>query len=207
MILIQIKQRGEAAVMKAITTLPDRVLQAMRIGLERGLLGAVAVAQLEYLSGPRPEKLQAVSGRLRQNVSSQVEIKGDRVVGLIGANVPYAAFHEFGFHGSMNVRQHQRVTRVFALATGADIEIRRQVISDRGDFLGFKESRGRALARLKRKGLTPGFNSVTVRAHSRKVNYAGRPFIQPALNKCMGPILDSIRAELQLVSNQSGTQT
>lgn len=59
-------------------------------------LMAIRTAKLNYLSGPRPEHLDVVTGRLRASVNSKVDKIKDGFQIRVGTDVPYGAIHEFG---------------------------------------------------------------------------------------------------------------
>ena len=59
-------------------------------------LSAIRTSKEKYLTGPRPEKLGVVTGRLRSSIRAKVEARPDRIVAKFGTDVPYAAIHEFG---------------------------------------------------------------------------------------------------------------
>jgi len=188
---IKVTNQNEQLVIKKLSELDDQVLGACGRALQRGLLGAVAKAQLEYLSGPRPGKIQSISGRLRMGMNSQVEVKAGQIIGRIGNHVKYAAFHEFGFHGVVNVRAHTRV--ISNNHKAGERDIRKRAHSLDGEFLGFMESRKRASSRQR-----TGFVGVQfVKAHQRKVDYAGKPFTRPALEAMTPMILEEINTELK----------
>lgn len=172
---------NEVLVLKSARALDERVERGLARGLARGLQYASGIAQREFLSGPRPAKLGVRTGRLRNSISTEVIAGKQTLRGRIGSNVSYAAIHEFGFHGTVNVQAHQRVNRVFNQRTGKNVEPRRAIFDLQGNLLGYKESRVRALARAGNQKL--GFNAVMVRAHKRRVDYNGRPYIAPALAK------------------------
>lgn len=175
----RITSKNAQLVIRSAETLPARIEGAMATGLRRGLLGVVAIAQLEYLSGPRPGKIQSISGRLRQSVTSEVEQSPGRIVGRVGSAVKYAAFHEFGFHGVVNVRAHTRALQAFTESGGEQSLDLGPVVSDTGELLGFKRTRKQAATRLQKGFVSVGF----VRAHRRKVDYAGKPYLRPAIDK------------------------
>jgi phage gpG-like protein len=199
MISATITAKNEQLVIAGLKALDEVVLQAAETGLARGLLLVVASSQREYLSGPRPNKIQSVTGRLRQSVTSNVTRSADRVVGRVGSSVKYAAFHEFGFHGVQNVRAHSRVMdQTFGGYEDSVRGTRKQAVSDKGEVLGFTESRKRAARRQR-----GGFVSVQfVRAHSRRVNYAGKPFVRPALEQLTPQISTEITKELNATKNK-----
>lgn len=91
------------------------VKESGRFGLD-----AVARAKKDYLSGPRPDKLGVVTGRLRSSVAGRVNRDGPDVEVEIGTNVEYAAVHELGFRGTINVPAHVRVVnKVFGRSVPA----------------------------------------------------------------------------------------
>lgn len=75
-------------------------------------------------------KFRHPTGKLAQSLNFEV-VKGDYAD--VGTNLVYAAYHEFGFRGRVQVSQHVR-------------------------------------------------RGALVRAHGRNVNYAGRPYLRPALD-------------------------
>lgn len=189
MIGVSIKSRNEQVVLTHAETLDAKVLQALKTGLARGLLLVVGMVQLDFLSGPRPSKIQSVTGRLRQSITSKVEGGNGRIVGRVGSNVKYAAYHEFGFHGTVNVRAHTRVMQNFN-ESGSEVPFAPgRVVS------GVLQTRKQVARRQKR-----GFVAVQfVRAHSRRVNYAGKPYVRPALEKSGPVIIAELNKELDTI--------
>jgi len=180
-------------VIRKLDATAELQMAALEAGLSRGLQHAAAVAQREYLSGPRSATtLQNLSGRLRNAVVTQTRRLDNTIRGYIGNAVKYAAFHEFGFHGVIHVKAHTRVVATLD-ARGESIDTRRAYISDTGQFLGWRDSRSRAAKRSKAVAFTFTQN---VKAHTRKLDYAGRPFIKPALDKSMDVIKRELNAAL-----------
>ena len=172
-------------VLQNLKTTEDRVRGALGDrSFQRGLQLAAGVAQVNYMSGPRPSVLDVVTGRFRQSIVTEVEVDNNEITGRIGSNLPYAAYHEFGFHGVENVSAHSRVTElaVHKGKAGAGVFIVQ-----------------RGTKKLSRSQKT-GFAGVTfVKAHSRKVDYAGRPYLRPALEDT--DIAGEINTELGKLSN------
>jgi phage gpG-like protein len=111
--------------------------------------------------------------------------------GRVGTNVAYGAFHEFGFRGVQNVKAHTRVIGQVD-RFGAEIDSRRVLRDRKKNFIGFKDTRKQA-ARMK-----SGFVFVQfVRAHSRRVNYKGRPFVRPGVEQALPMVLNEIRKEIK----------
>ena len=92
---------------------PEPMLKAVALGMKRGTLMIAAEIQKTRLSGKGPfapslKKLGVDTGRLRQSVRGTApQINGTTVTTSIGSNVSYAAAHEFGFKGSVNVKRHE----------------------------------------------------------------------------------------------------
>lgn len=196
MIEARLKEKDFAVVLKGVSSLPAAVLQAGARGLARALLQTAGVVQNQYLTGPRPAHLAEVTGRLRKSITTEVTQTADNVIGKIGSNVPYAAFHEFGFVGVQNVRQHLRFSHAVN-ASGAPVEIRPRPIRDReGAIVGYKENFLRAAKRAGRAGQVSKIYAINVRAHTRQINYAGRPFIFPALQQSWPLIVETVKTAL-----------
>lgn len=70
----------------------------------------------EYLSGPRPGKLDRVSGNLALSIGSDNHKGGiNRINGasiVIGTNLAYARAHEEGFQGTVDVQAFERQMKV-----------------------------------------------------------------------------------------------
>lgn len=85
-------------------------------------LDAVARAKKDYLSGPRPDRLGVVTGRLRSSITKKTTEEDDGVVVQVGTNVRYAAAWEFGFDGVQQVDAHLRVvSKVFGRSVNATV--------------------------------------------------------------------------------------
>lgn len=180
-------------VVRGLESLPSRILQAASIGLSRGLQIAAGVAQKSYLTGPRPARLGVRSGRLRGAVTSSVEtrVSDGGVVGRLSNNVAYAGFHEFGFHGQVNVSAHTRVLENIG-EFGDDLDGRRLWKERGGRVIGYRDTRKQASSRMKHFADTVQF----VRAHTRNISYDGRPFLRPALVESQPVILRELKREL-----------
>lgn len=143
-------------------------LEAMPGRLHEGVLRAVTRLCLELeasvkakLSG---EVLRVRTGTLRRSITRRVEDSERAISGIVGTNVAYAAFHEYGFSGSEHVKEHlRRITQAF----------------------------GRPL-----KG---GAKKITVRAHTRRVEYPPHSFLRTALAEMEG----QIKAEIEGAAAES----
>lgn len=182
----------------ALGALDARLLQGARKALAAGLLLIASRAQSAYLSGPRPAVLGVVSGRLRGSIATQITDTPTALVGAVGTAVPYAAYHEFGFHGTEQVRAHARIVGLEILGKAINLRDARgpQRDSRTGKVVGYKRSSRRAVDEALR--LHPGAKVAVqqVKAYTRKVDYAGRPFLRPALRDIEPQLLARIQAEL-----------
>lgn len=175
-------------VIAGLNTLDTRVLDAAEKGLRKGLEFAKTISMREFLSGPRPKRLDAITGRLRSSIATSVQRSGKGAIGRIGSNVKYARYHEFGLKGVVQVREHFRQT-----ATNGE-RASRPVRDRAGNVIGTKRE---SVQQAEKRGVV--FARETVRAHKRKVNYEGRPFIRPALEKAQPLIKQAILDALKTI--------
>lgn len=198
----------------------EKVLAGAEKGLRSGLDFTRTMVMREFLSGPRSKtKLDAISGRLRGSISYAVQRSGKGIVGRIGSNMKYARFHEFGFSGEQSVKAHTRhlndanwdgggrgrkdvFERPIREATFVNAKGRRQAgkIISRGAKIG---TRLESVKEAEKRGVS--FVRQQVGAHSRRINYAGRPFIKPALVKAQSKIKDMIMEEINLATGSTPT--
>ena len=68
----------------------------LRQGVAKALMVVKGESQANYLTGPRPQRLGVVTGRLRSSLLVDTERDGHTVRGTMGTDVYYARKHEFG---------------------------------------------------------------------------------------------------------------
>ncbi len=90
---------------KKLGSLAGDVRKEVKDSLVRLSLKLVAKIKAEKLSG-RPLKVR--TGTLRRSISYRLSDTGTSMTSYIGTNVDYAAAHEFGFNGTVTVREHVR---------------------------------------------------------------------------------------------------
>lgn len=56
--------------------------------------------------------LKVRTNNLRGSIHQEVSRDGSGIVGRVGTSVEYAAFHEYGFSGTQNVREHMRTIKM-----------------------------------------------------------------------------------------------
>ena len=151
---------------------PQRILGLVGLALVRALPHVHAAITRERFTGkgpfPVPEhRLGVRSGNLRRQIYwTRPVYTEDSVTATIGTPVSYAGVHEFGFSGSVKVREHQRV----------------RLFSDKGRRL----TRAGAERKALRGESVTGFAS-TVKAHTRTVNIPARAPLRTGLAEHLGP--------------------
>jgi len=98
---------------------PQILKEHLKEGLRAGMPIWQRIAQLEYLSGPRPAKLAPRTGALRANVLWRVTTKGKYLLlGILGIPklVWYGKLHELGI-GGMPPRPFLKPSRSDAIPT------------------------------------------------------------------------------------------
>lgn len=142
---IGIKITGVEIVATRFDTLDKQMRLALRIAVDKLGAGFIDYLRANKLSG---NPLQSRTGALAASFRHTVNDYPGGVVANITTNSPYARYHEYGFHGTENVRAHTRLGH-------------------------------------------------PVRAFTRTVNYAGRPYIRPAINEFEPRVFAEIDAAIK----------
>ena len=137
---------GDAELVRKFETMPDRLRDELTFGIGRAALKLQRNVVQNKLSG---QVLNVRTDTLRGSIDQVVTTSGNSVVGIVSTNVSYARVHEYGFSGTVSVRESLRL---------------------------IKKAFG--------KSITP--KTVTVKAHSRKVNLPERSFLRSALRDLSG---------------------
>lgn len=145
-----------AAITATLEEFPEKMARAIVKTMDKENEETVGVIAREKLSQRGPTTLGVVSNRLRLSVrKTSALVSGVDVVSSIGSNVKYAAAHEFGFTGVVQVKAHKR----------------RIIAHDR------YRKHGRGF--IKTQSGIPG----TIRAHSMKMNLPERSYIRSTLQE------------------------
>jgi len=105
--MITVEIRGVDQVVVNLKGLPEKIMTAAGESITRQLYKLVRKVKQEKLSG---QVLGNPTGRLRRSIAA-ASLLTDRSVevgGIVGTNVKYAAVHEYGFSGTVTVRDHMR---------------------------------------------------------------------------------------------------
>jgi len=102
---------GEQRVRAALERFPAELISALQRGVGRALLLIQTRTKESKLSG---QVLNVRTGRLRRSIATRMDpVTGDgKVSGVVGTKVVYAGAHEFGFHGTVSVREHLRRSKL-----------------------------------------------------------------------------------------------
>jgi phage gpG-like protein len=100
---------GAERVVAFLELLPPKAMAAIKADVSRLAITLLRKVKEEKLSG---QVLKNQTGTLRRSINQRVEVFGQQaVVGSVGTNLSYAAAHEFGFKGPVNVKAHMRLVK------------------------------------------------------------------------------------------------
>ncbi len=120
--------KGESAVIERFKNLPGDALERLRVGMTRLALKLQRKVVTEKLSG---QLLKVRTGTLRRSIQYRIDNVSNGVIATVGSRIneanplKYAAPHEYGFQGSVNVKQH---LRMMTTAFGKDVKNPRQIL-------------------------------------------------------------------------------
>ena len=166
----------------ALSRLPAQIQQRLTAALDKQTQLAIGHITRRYMRRRGPETLGVVTSRLRNSLwATPARMEGNEVVASIGTNVSYAAVHEFGFSGTVNVRAH---TRRAGRVKG------KKLVKEVSEF------NGKATGRTRKASRKGGSKTVNVRAHTRKVNIPARAPIRKGLEDRSGAIASALQSAL-----------
>jgi phage gpG-like protein len=152
---------GEQAVAR-FTSMPEKLRVELRIAVQRAAFLVQRHSKADKLSG---QVLHVRTGRLRRSIHYRITEAVERVTGIVGTNVSYAKPHEYGFTGTVGVREHLRRSTVYAKVRGSAL---------------FDPQTGKMhLGRARIVELLGAEH--TVRAHMRHMHMPERSFLRSAL--------------------------
>lgn len=92
---------GDEAVILRLKEYPDKFRVRLNKVVERLAIQLQGKIVAEKLSG---QVLNNKTGTLRRSINYRIENSDNEITAIVGANTPYAARHEYGFHGTESVR-------------------------------------------------------------------------------------------------------
>jgi len=174
--LISFNLTGDKQVQAYLLGIPDKMRQALVDEVDRQTRRVHALAT-RNASGRALDgglTLKRRTGTLRRSINSQVEVTGGSVVGTVGIKLTYAAIHEFGFEGTVNVAAHLRKVKAGKSLSEAK-----------------KTARGRSRARKEK------YNLAQVKAHTRKMKMPERSYLRSALRELKPSIIEALKTAIR----------
>ncbi len=107
--MIALALRNDDLVLLNVKSLGIRVRDRLRSDITRLTIKLQRKVKEEKLTG---QVLHVRTGRLRRNINRRMAETATSITGQVGTNVSYAAIHEYGFTGVVNVREHLRMQSV-----------------------------------------------------------------------------------------------
>lgn len=105
---------GTESVASRFLSLRPRIKAQVSETVRRLTIGLQAHVKADKLSG---QVLKNRTGTLRRSINSRITDSGESVIGSVGTNISYARIHEYGFNGTVTVREHLRKTQSGRMAT------------------------------------------------------------------------------------------
>lgn len=100
---------GDAAVTARFANFGPRLKDELRAAISKLTLKLQREVVQNKLTG---QALNVRTGTLRRSIGQRVSEEGASVVGLVSTNLSYAKAHEYGFTGSVQVKEHLSRSRL-----------------------------------------------------------------------------------------------
>ena len=100
---------GDERVIANLRQASPRVMLELRKATTTLRIQLAGYIQRNKLSG---QSLKNRTGRLWRSITSQSINTDTSTSGIVGTNVEYAHVHEYGFHGTVSVKEHLRMQKV-----------------------------------------------------------------------------------------------
>jgi len=78
--------------------------EAMAFGIRKGVTRALETVKLEAMRNLSNVVLKRRTGKLASSLTTALYTQGQTVIGLVGTNVKYGKWHEFGLPGPWTIR-------------------------------------------------------------------------------------------------------
>lgn len=99
---------GASDVSARFDSISERLRAELVVGIGRAALLVQTQTKSQKLSG---QVLNVRTGRLRRSINVKITEGDQAVTATVGTNVKYAAVHEYGFDGTVSVREYLRRTK------------------------------------------------------------------------------------------------
>jgi hypothetical protein len=163
--------------------LPSAMLRMMVAGLDEANQTALGHIVRTKLSQRGPETLGVDTNRLRgSSRAGKTTIQGTALHSNLGTNVPYAAVHEFGYEGQVNVPGFwRRAPQGDRFSLGTDL-MRTVITRPMAKKLGAFGKRGR----LKQRFTKVSSGRAFVRPHTRQLKFPERAMFRTGIAESKG---------------------
>jgi phage gpG-like protein len=102
---------GSAQVIERLRSITPNIRSALEQKIQRLTIQLQRKVVADKLQG---QVLNVKTGRLQRSINQAMVTSQDSVMGVVSTNVVYAKPHEYGFHGTVTVKQHLRmITQAF----------------------------------------------------------------------------------------------
>lgn len=99
---------GDAEVVAKLDGMGVSLREEMKAGIGRAVLKLQRMVVQDKLSG---QVLKVRTGTLRRSIDQVVIDEGEKVAGVVSSNLKYARIHEYGFRGTVSVRESLRTIK------------------------------------------------------------------------------------------------
>jgi len=106
--MIEAEITGGASLLLRFGKVPDALRSRLRQSVQEACLKLTGHVKQDKLSG---QVLKVQTGRLRRSINQRIEDTTDGINGFVGTNVQYARGHEYGFTGTIGVRETLRTSK------------------------------------------------------------------------------------------------
>lgn len=103
--MIDVELVGGDAVIAKLDAMPTRLHDELKKGIGKLAFNLAKKVQNEKLRG---QVLNYKSGRLWNSIGNVVADEGDTISGIVSTPVKYGRAHEYGFRGTVTVKEHMR---------------------------------------------------------------------------------------------------
>ncbi len=184
--MISVRIENAEKVALRIEGFPLRLLPDLKKEVSRLASGLVREIVQNKLSG---QVLKVKTGRLRRSIHQEVEETADGIAATVGTNVPYAAVHEYGFTGDVDVPEYSRRNAYNA--------------NKKSGGYGGRITLKQALSA--RHSATALVETSAVKAHVLKMKMPERSYLRSALKEQGPAILAALEKEVaRLIAEDRG---
>ena len=120
MSIVEVRKKNDANIKRRLTNIAKKLqtdVDGLDAVLYRAGLKIETTSVRDYLSGPRPDHLDRVTGTLAASINTQKRGKG---MVSVGTNVEYARIHEYGGTIQQDKRVIHMPARPFLRPAGQD---------------------------------------------------------------------------------------